>query len=246
VQALPRGTGDAAIKGLARVRRGLVLILSGDAPYLKRSSVEQMIQLHRRHRSDLTVVCAELADPGVYGRVIVGPNGQIRRIVEQIDASPQEKRVRLINGGMYLADADLLKKALTKLRPNNRQREYYLTDAVRIIIGQRGRVFPFVLKDASEVLGVNSKEELAEMRRLIKDDFYRELMRAGVLIEDPASTTIDLSVTFGREVVIKPNTVIEGATRIGDNCVIGPHVWIRNRSLKRHTRLAFRKLVREA
>jgi len=246
VQEPPRGSGDAAMKGLAPIGRGKVLILSGDAPCLKKTSVDRLVRHHHRQRSDLTVVCAELEDPQAYGRVIIGAGGQIRRIVEHTDATPEQKKVRLINGGIYLADAEVLKQALARLKPDNKQGEYYLTDAVRIIISRGGRVFPFIVDDPNEVLGVNSKQELAEMRRLIRASFYGELMTAGVLIEDADSTTIDVGVVFGQEVVVKPNTVIEGKSRIGDNCEIGPFAWVKNYAVRKGSRVAFKKLVKEA
>lgn len=246
VQDPPRGTGDAAMKGLALIGGGPVLILSGDAPYLKKTSVDQLVAQHHRRRSDLTVVCAELEDPQAYGRVIIGAGGQIQRIVEHTDATPEQKKVKLVNGGMYLADAIVLKRALDRMKPDNKQGEYYLTDAVKIIIAESGRVFPFIVNDPNEVLGINSKQELAEMRRLIRDSFYRQLMAAGVVIEDPNSTTIDVDVVFGQGVVVKPNTVIEGGSSIGDNCEIGPFAWIRNYAIGQGRRVAFKKLVKEA
>lgn len=169
VQDPPRGTGDAAKKGLRFLKAGQVLILSGDVPLLKKETVEKLMAFHKKKCADLSVVCARMDNPYGYGRVIRNRQGQIERIVEEADASPAEKSVRLINGGIYLSSVTQLKKTLKQIRPNNRQKEYYLTDAVKIIIRNRGRVYPFIARNPIEIENINSRSELLRVRSIMKE-----------------------------------------------------------------------------
>ncbi len=239
VQDPPLGTGDAVKKALATVTEGHVLILSGDVPLLRKETIESLISFHDDHSSDFTVVTAEIDNPYGYGRIVKNKKGQIERIVEEIDADDKIKKLKLINGGIYFANSSALKQALEVIQPDNRQREYYLTDAVKIIIDSGGRVFSFAVEDAIEIFGINSKSELAKLRGIVKNQYFNKLMSEGVFIEDPATTSIDLNVRLGREVVIHPNTVIEGDCTIGDNCRIGPFVWIKNTDISSNSVIAY-------
>ncbi|MEO0225572.1 MAG: NTP transferase domain-containing protein [candidate division WOR-3 bacterium] len=243
IQDPPLGTGDAVRKGIASLNYGSTLILSGDVPLLKKETISALIDFHRDHISDLTIVCARLTNPYGYGRVLKRRDGQIKCIIEETDADKQTKKIKLVNGGIYLANIQPLKQALAKIKPDNKQGEYYLTDAVKIMIKMRNRVFPFTVDDPTEVLGINSKWDLAQVRNIIKERYYMKLTREGVFIEDPLSTTIDLDVKIGSGVTIRPHTVIEGKSVIGNNSMIGPFVWIKDRRVKDNSVISFKKLI---
>ncbi len=213
------GTGHALlqVEPVLAGATGTVLLLSGDVPLLRTETLRRLIETHEQTGAALTVLTAVVDRPYGYGR-IVRREGKPVRIVEERDASPAERRIREINGGVYAFDLAPLFDALRGLGAHNAQGEYYLPDLVAIYRRRRLRVETLTVEDPREVRGVNSRAELAEVSRIVRQTKNEELMAAGVTIEDPATTYIDPDVMVGPDTVIHPGVYLEGRTRIGSAC----------------------------
>ena len=220
---------ESALKGLS----GTVVLLSGDAPLLRPATLEALVATHRRAGAAATVVTATLDRPYGYGR-IVRSKGRIARIVEERDASPAERQIREINAGIYAFDLEGLFEALRGIASQNAQGEYYLTDLVAIYRRRKLPVETLMVDNADEIRGINSRTELAEVSRIVRQKKNEELMAAGVTLVDPATTYIDADVEIGPDSVIHPGVVIEGQTRIGPACEIQAHVRIVDSTLGAH------------
>ena len=212
---------EPALKG----RSGTLILLSGDVPLLQPKTVQRLLETHTAANAAATVVTAVIDRPYGYGR-IVRQDGQIARIVEERDASPEERKIREINSGIYAFNLELLFEALGSIASQNAQGEYYLTDLVAIYRRRKLPVETLVIDNAQEIRGINSRSELAEMGRIVRESKNAELMASGVTIVDPATTYIDADVEIGADTVIHPGVVIEGQTRIGSACEIHAHVRI--------------------
>jgi len=224
------GTGDAASVGLT----GLpdddpgdddhdVIVLPGDMPLLRPSTIAAMVDVHRSSGAACTVLTAVLDDPGAYGRVLRGKDGRVTRIVERSDATPEELAVTEINTAVYCFRRSVLAPALRRLSPENAQGEYYLTDVVAVLRDAGYGVSAMTVDDAAEAEGINDRLQLAsaeaELRRRTNDRW----LRAGVTLVDPASTYLDATVTLGPDVTIFPGTMLQGSTVVGAGAEIGPH-----------------------
>ncbi|MGQ9664827.1 MAG: NTP transferase domain-containing protein [bacterium] len=234
IQEIARGTGDAAKKGLTIATNPNILILYGDVPLLKKETINGMIENHFQNNADLTVLTCELPNPTGYGRIVRNNSGKLVKIVEHIDATEQEKRIKEINTGIYFGSKALISNALTKINTDNKQKEFYLTDIVHNLIKAKKKVIGFKIEDPEQIMGINTKLELAQIRDIVKKRWLSELMLNGVYIEDPNTTNIDLSVKIGKFVQIKPFTLIEGNTHLRDNMVIPPFTWIKNNKKKKY------------
>jgi bifunctional UDP-N-acetylglucosamine pyrophosphorylase/glucosamine-1-phosphate N-acetyltransferase len=212
---------ESVLRGLS----GTVLLLSGDVPLLRPATLQELVGTHRGANAAATVVTATVERPYGYGRV-VRSRGRIVRIVEERDASPGQRRIREINGGIYAFDLDGLFEALRGIASQNAQGEYYLTDLVAICRRRKLAVETLMVENPDEIRGINSRTELAEVSRIVRQNKNEELMAAGVTLVDPATTYIDSGVEVGPDTVIHPGVVIEGQTRIGAACEIQAHVRI--------------------
>jgi bifunctional UDP-N-acetylglucosamine pyrophosphorylase/glucosamine-1-phosphate N-acetyltransferase len=221
------GTGHALLQAEPHLRgaSGTVVLLSGDVPLLRPATLRALVATHERTGAAATVLTARVADPHGYGR-IVRHDGAITAIVEHKDATPAEREIDEINSGIYAFALEPLFAALATIGSTNAQGEYYLPDLVRIYRERGLRVETVLLEDSREILGVNSRRELADVTAILKADKNDELMAAGVSIVDPASTWIGPDVVVGRDTVIHPNVYLEGSTRIGENCEINASVRI--------------------
>lgn len=224
-----RGTGHAVLqaKQLFQGFDGDILILSGDVPLVSRETLGALVETHRKTRAACTLLTAVLKDPTGYGRVIRRSNGKPHKIVEDCDASLFEKAVEEINSGTYAFSADALFQAIGTVSADNQQAEFYLTDLVGILSGEGKALEAIQVEDADEVMGVNSREDLARLERILQTRIQRAHMLNGVTIIDPANTYIEATVRIGRDTIIYPFTVIEGEVGIGSNCRIGPFSHIR-------------------
>jgi len=222
LQDPPRGTGDAARCALAVLPKftGVIVILNGDTPLLRSSNVRSMLDAHRASQSALSVAVTRLASPAGYGRVLRDSGGGIMGIVEERDATDEQRTMCEINAGVYVAEAAFLRAALTELKADNAQGEYYLTDIVGLAAAQ-GRAVRAYDIDRDDVIGVNSRADLAHVERLMRMRICERWMDAGVTILDPSRTWIDSTVTIGRDSVLAPGAWLEGATTVGETCVIG-------------------------
>jgi bifunctional UDP-N-acetylglucosamine pyrophosphorylase/glucosamine-1-phosphate N-acetyltransferase len=221
VQEPQRGTGDALLTTAPALERqhGTLLLLSGDVPLLRAETLTKLIAHHDATGSSATVVTALVEDPRGYGRVL--RDGQrIARIVEERDASPEERTVREINSGIYAFALDGLFDAVREIASVNAQGEYYLPDLVPILLARGRTVETLRVDDPDEVRGINSRAELEAVSHIIRRQKNESLMMAGVTIEDSATTYIDGDVLVGADTVIHPNVSLQGTTSIGAGCDI--------------------------
>jgi bifunctional UDP-N-acetylglucosamine pyrophosphorylase / glucosamine-1-phosphate N-acetyltransferase len=206
-------------------RTGTLVLLSGDVPLLTATTLRSLVTVHCGAHAAATVVTATVERPFGYGR-IVRVDGEVARIVEERDASPAERQIREINSGIYAFDLGPLFEALSGIASRNAQGEYYLTDLVAIYRRRKLLVKSVLVDDPQEVRGINSRTELAEVSRVVRQKKNEELMAAGVTLVDPAATYIDPDVEIGADTVIHPGVIIEGRTRVGAACEIQAHVTI--------------------
>lgn len=226
------GTGHAVIQAIDFIEdTGEVLILYGDTPLITGVTLEKMLSFHRENKNAATVLSAFIENPTGYGRIVRSEEHTFTKIVEQKDATEDEKKIKEINGGMYVFEAGLLKYALSQLKNDNVQNEYYLTDTLEILLAEGHKVDAIATADADDILGVNSREQLSEVTDLMKKRINTQHMAAGVTLIDPQSTYIGPEVKIGKDTVIEPGCMIEGNTTIGENCTIGYHSKIKNTTI---------------
>ncbi|WP_243374933.1 bifunctional UDP-N-acetylglucosamine diphosphorylase/glucosamine-1-phosphate N-acetyltransferase GlmU [Geotalea sp. SG265] len=206
---------------------GTVLILCGDVPLIAPATLQAFLADHQRHQATVTVLTAAMENPYGYGRVVKDGAGQVTEIVEEKDATPEQRLIREINSGIYCVDARFLFTAVADLKNDNAQKEYYLTDIIKTAIAADKTCRSFPVADAVEVMGVNDRVQLAEAGRVLRERINRAFMVSGTTIIDPEATYIDHGVTIGRDTTIHPNVSISGGTVIGDNCLIESSVVIR-------------------
>lgn len=214
-------------------RHGTLVLLSGDVPLLRATTLHRLVERHCGARAAATVVTATLERPYGYGR-IVRTGGRIARIIEERDASPAERQIKEINSGIYAFDLGPLFDALRGIAAKNAQGEYYLTDLIGIYRRRRLPVETIEVGNAHEIRGINSRTELAEVSALVRQQKNEELMAAGVTLIDPATTYIEPDVQIGQDTVIHPGVIIEGQTTIGSACEIHAHVRIADARIGNH------------
>ena len=226
------GTGHALLQAEPQLRdaHGTLLLLSGDVPLLRGETVAALVRTHEERSAAATVLTAVVSSPDGYGR-IVRSGEQIAAIVEHKDASPAEREICEINSGVYAFDLAPLFPALREIGAANAQGEYYLPDLVKIYRSRGLTVEGVTLEDPREILGVNSRKELADVAAILKTTKNEALMAAGVTIVDPASAFIGPDVTIGADTTIQPGVYLEGNTRIGSRCLISSGVRIVNSSV---------------
>ncbi|MGQ0613133.1 MAG: bifunctional UDP-N-acetylglucosamine diphosphorylase/glucosamine-1-phosphate N-acetyltransferase GlmU [Planctomycetaceae bacterium] len=220
------GTGHAVQCALPALQGfvGDVVVLCGDTPLLTGEVLSALVADHREKRRALTVLSAELEDPGSLGRIVRGAGDALERIVEFKDAArePAIRAIREINTGVMVIDAALLPGALARLSADNAQREYYLTDVPGLLLADGRRADVFRTADAGAALGVNTPRELAHAARLLRRRTVGGLMDAGVVVEDPETTLVDSGVEVGEGTILYPFTYLAKGARIGRSCRIGP------------------------
>ena len=210
---------------------GSVLVLCADTPLIKTETLSILLNFHRREDNDVTVLSVNNDNPHGYGRVVRSPLGQVERIVEEKDASPDIRRIKEINSGIYCFESPLIWSVLKKIKPGNIKKEYYLTDAIDILNSLGKKTGAYSISDTGEVLGVNSRLELANAEKAKRVEILERLMVSGVTITDPASTYISSDTRIGNDTVILPGTIIEGKCEIGSGCRIGPFTLISDSEL---------------
>ncbi len=224
LQAQQHGTGHAVRVALEAVPdiAGTVVVLNGDVPLLRPETVTALVAAHEQAGAGATVLAAEVPDPSGLGRIVRDAGGNLERIVEERDATAQQRALREINAGIYAFDAALLRDALGKLSTDNDQGEEYLTDVFGLLAAGGHPVAVHVAPDATETLGCNDRAELAALRALLRDRINAGWMRAGVTILDPATTWLDVTVELGRDAVVDQNTQLRGATSVAEGATVGP------------------------
>ncbi|MDP3730713.1 MAG: NTP transferase domain-containing protein [Candidatus Omnitrophota bacterium] len=228
VQKKLLGSADAVGAAKREIgRSGDVLVVYGDTPLITAETLKKLIEKHKDSCASLTLLTAVLRDPAEYGRIIRDTAGRIIKIAEDSEAREYKKETDEINvGTCVFKSADLL-DSLKGIGCDNSKREYYLTDTVGILSAGGKRVESIAMEDLNEMIGVNSRVELAAATNVMKKRIMEELMASGVTIQDPATTTIYPDVKIGKDTIIYPNTIIESDVKIGENCRIGPFARLR-------------------
>jgi bifunctional UDP-N-acetylglucosamine pyrophosphorylase/glucosamine-1-phosphate N-acetyltransferase len=226
VQVEARGTGDAVAtaRGTLDGFDGDVLVLSGDAPLLTPELLESLVAKHRGSGASATVLTFEPVRPLPYGRIVRDAEGNVRGIVEEGDATKQERAIGELNSSTYVFDATELWAALDGLKPDNAQGELYLTDTVRALVEAGKPVTTYESGDPEAPVGINTRVELAAAAAILRDRINERHMLAGTTIIDPQSTWIDPEVELEPDSVVHPFTVLRGATRVLGGAEVGPHV----------------------
>jgi bifunctional UDP-N-acetylglucosamine pyrophosphorylase/glucosamine-1-phosphate N-acetyltransferase len=216
------GTGHAVQQVLPHLKsfKGNVLILYADACLVRTQTVLALRQFHLLQKASATLLTARVESPFGYGRIVRGKEGEVERIVEETHATPEERRLNEINGGVYFFKAPALVQALKNLKPAKGQREFYLTDIIPLVLNQGGKVHALMVPDRTEVLGINNRNQLAQAHRLLNLRRVEEHQRAGVTFLNPKMVEIGPRVSIGRDTLIEGNVQLSGETVIGQECRI--------------------------
>ncbi|GGZ99238.1 bifunctional UDP-N-acetylglucosamine diphosphorylase/glucosamine-1-phosphate N-acetyltransferase GlmU [Streptomyces echinoruber] len=226
VQEEQRGTGHAvrmALEELGGSVAGTVVVVCGDTPLLTGETLNRLVAAHHDGGNAVTVLTAQVPDATGYGRIVRDASGAVTAIVEHKDASEEQRGIREINSGVFAFDGRLLADALGKVRADNSQGEEYLTDVLGILREAGHRVGACLAGDHREIAGINNRVQLAEARRILNERLLTRAMLDGVTVVDPASTWVDVTVTFERDVVVHPNTQLHGATHLCEGSEVGPN-----------------------
>lgn len=222
VQHEQLGTGHAVLcaEPILKDKVGTVMILCGDTPLIQSETLLHMYQKHLSHDGPVTIMTAILDNPVNYGRIISDEAGKVLSIVEEKDATPEQKKICEINAGIYCVDADFLFTTLKKVDRDNSQGEIYLTDIVSISVGMNYSVAKYMTSHPQDVLGVNSRIELAEAHKELQMRRNRQLMLAGVTMLDPVTTSVAPEVKIGQDVLLYPSVHLTGHSDIDRNCIL--------------------------
>lgn len=229
LQSPQLGTGHAVSMVCPQLENydGLVLILCGDTPLVKEETLKEFVEFHKSQNSDLTVMSTIFEDPTNYGRIIRETDNSLKCIVEEKDATPEQKAVKEVNAGIYCLNWGKIKSAFGQLKSNNAQGEYYLTDIISWGKAQNLNVNAYILQNSDEIYGINSRLNLAQAAKMMNRRNLEHYMEEGVTIVDPDSTWISEDTQIGQDTIIYPATYIEGKNVIGKNCKIGPCAHLR-------------------
>ncbi len=245
LQAEQLGTGHALKQALPAIPVGnRVLVLYGDVPLLRAQTVQALLACAAG--SGLALLTAKLADPSGYGRIVRDARGSLRKIVEERDTSVRERGIDEVNTGVMVAPCAQLRQWLPNLSPRNAQGEYYLTDVIAMAVARRQKIATLSVADATEVLGVNDREQLAAAESEHRRRRARELMAQGATLIDPTRIDVRGEVRVGRDVVIDVNVVLEGQVRLEDGVRVGPNCVIRDALIGARTVLQANCLVQQA
>ncbi|HAW49822.1 TPA: bifunctional UDP-N-acetylglucosamine diphosphorylase/glucosamine-1-phosphate N-acetyltransferase GlmU [bacterium] len=216
------GTGDALLRTKSYIDEDDFLVVPGDVPLVSKTTLKRLTNLHKKEHPSATILAVRKKDPSGYGRIIQS-NGKIK-IVEEKDANEKERKINLVNTGIYCFKTKDVFERLNLLDKNNVQGEYYLTDVFETLPS----ISLLEIDDEIEVMGINTREELAFAEGIIRQRISKRLMENGVSIKDPSSVYIEENVKIGRDTVIFPYTFILGKTKVGECCTIGPYSFIEN------------------
>jgi bifunctional UDP-N-acetylglucosamine pyrophosphorylase/glucosamine-1-phosphate N-acetyltransferase len=224
VQEEQRGSGHAAAVALDALPdvEGPVLLVNGDAPLLRAATVTGLVEAHRAAGCVLTVLTAEVDDPAGLGRIVRDAGGGVRAIVEERDATDEQRAIREINAGVYVGDAAAIRRALGRIDADNDQGEQYFTDVLGLLVEEGAPVGGHVAEDPDDVLGCNDRAELAARRRTLNDRVLGDLMRSGVTVVDPQTTWVDVTASVEPDALLEPGTQLLGTTSVAAGAVVGP------------------------
>jgi len=214
------GTGHAVkcAEEFLKGKKGVVAVFTGDTPLIKQSTIEKLLEEHINNKNASTILTAMVEDPTGYGRIVRDGN-QVLKIVEHKDCNEEELKIKEMNSGIYCFDIEMLVNALDKLNNNNEQGEYYLTDIIEILKSENQNIGA-VVTEFEETIGVNSRVQLAEAEEILRNRINLMHMENGVTLIDPKTTYIGIDVEIGKDTIIYPNNILEGNTKIGNNCIL--------------------------
>ena len=230
-QAEQKGTGHAVLCARDAIEYrdgGRLLILNGDGPLLRAQTLRALLNYRRDQASGRSIITTKLNDPTGYGRIVRNENGLVEAIVEQKAASGEQLEIKEINPGLYCFDAELFWRHAGEITADNPAKEYYLTDMVGILTRHGHGIAPLLVADETELLGINTRVELALADKILRSRKAHELMLQGVTIENPESVTIDVDVEIGADSVLEANVQLRGRTSIGSGCRIGAGSYLRD------------------
>lgn len=230
---VPYGTGYAVMMAVDHIDdEDTVIILCSDGPLITKETLNGLIKYHEVNKYAATVMTAYFNNPKGYGRIVRNEDMSICNIIEEKDASEEIKNIKEINTGIFCFKGIMLKEALNKIDTNNSQREYYLTDTIKVLNREGNKIGGYVLEDETDIKAVNDRVQLAEVNKIMQQRINKRHMIAGVTIIDPDHTYIDDTVTIENDTVIYPAAILEKETSIGKNCTIGPNSRIINSVIK--------------
>lgn len=209
------GTGHAVMCAFDNFdKNSNIVVLAGDVPLITPETISKMLDKHIKHENDITFLTMELENPSGYGRVVKGKNGKIKMIVEEKDCNQSQKRIKEVNSGVYVFRYDFLKNYLKKLSNNNNQKEYYLTDLIKIGYKEKAKVSTIKLENVLEVSGINDREQLSQIESILLNKKLFTILKEGVTIKSPQTCYIEYDVVFENDVTIEPFVVIKGKSKI--------------------------------
>ncbi len=229
IQEPQLGTGHAVSMARNDLENyeGEVIILCGDTPLIKSETIKSLVDFHKNNNSDITVMSAIFENPTNYGRIIRSKDNSLDAIIEEKDASLEQKQIKEINAGIYCLNWAKVKRVFSELKNNNAQGEYYLTDIIKWGKENNLNVNAYTLSDNNEIFGINSRKHLAEATKILHDEIIAQHLDNGVTIVSPETTFISPETEIGRDTIIYPNCYINGKNKIGSNCKIGPFAHLR-------------------
>ncbi|MBN2029237.1 NTP transferase domain-containing protein [bacterium] len=235
------GTGHALMMAQERLKdfHGDILVLAGDTPFLTASILNKLIRHHQEEKAAATMMTAIIDPPPAYGRIVRDASGRVLRIVEERDASREEKKITEVNTSHYCFQAGEILPLLSSLKRDNDQGEYYLTDVIQLLVQKGSLVEALNADDPHVLIGVNSRGELNRACRILQNNIINRLSSGGVTIVDASSVMIEPDVKIGKDTMIYPFTFLSGETVIGQECVIGPQVKLLNAKISDHCRIEF-------
>ena len=242
------GTGHAVVmtEPLLRNFKGCVLILCGDTPLITAQTLIELANHHRAKKASLTLLTAHRDDPTGYGRIVHGALGKVHKVVEEKDATSKEREIKEVNTGIYCVQARFLFQALAKVRSDNAQGEYYLPDIIELAHHKKKRINAISAPDPAEIMGINTREELARAEEILAERVRQHWMAEGVTIQDPRSVFIEPSVRIEKDTVLYPNCYLRGETIIGEGCRIGPQVEINDSQIGKGVQIRLCTVITES
>ena len=229
-QVEQKGTADAVRLAMDSLKgyKGMLVVLCGDVPLITPKTISGLISAHRDRGAIMTVLTTEVEDPSGYGRIVRSSDGSILRIVEERDADNEIKRIKEINSGTYVFDSLFLSEVLREIKSENAQREFYLTDSIETGLKKGFKVYAYKTIEREEIIGINSRNELAMADIIMRRRINNRHMLNGVTMINPDNTYVGMDVSIGQDVTIYPGATIEGNTTIGNRSVIYPNSRIVN------------------
>ncbi|SCX78697.1 bifunctional UDP-N-acetylglucosamine diphosphorylase/glucosamine-1-phosphate N-acetyltransferase GlmU [Alkaliphilus peptidifermentans] len=232
LQAEQLGTGHAVMMAYDHIEEdGTVLVLYGDGPLITEKTLNALMEYHTTGSYKATVLTTDLENPHGYGRIVRDSHNGLDKIVEEKDATEDQKSIKEINSGIYCFSSKDLKEALPMLKNENKQKEYYLTDVLTIIKDAGKKVGLFKIEEHEDIMAVNSREQLAQVEEIMRNRINLMHMIQGVTLINPQHTYIEKSVKIGIDTIVYPGVILEGATTIGEDCIIGANTKISNSSI---------------